>query len=99
MTSLTSPRACQYCGDSLHTSPERCPIVEEVEYFADGRIRRVKKRSDGQSGGRQYPRGSWTPDIQHKYAQTVAPPQPVGITPWLNETVRVDDSTFGYPTF
>ena len=33
---------CSYCGDTHH--PEQCSRVEEIEYYSDGSIKRVKLR-------------------------------------------------------
>jgi len=35
--------ACPYCGHGIQHSVEACPRIKTIEYFADGRVKRVEK--------------------------------------------------------
>ena len=40
---------CPYCG-GLHEHGRMCPEIEEIEYYPNGQIKRIKLRSRGYIG-------------------------------------------------
>lgn len=46
--SKQSVPSCPYCGCIPHDNVGQCPNVKSIEYFADGRVKRVEKHAPQQ---------------------------------------------------
>ena len=44
-TTATAIESCPYCGFQPHDYITQCPSVKAIEYYEDGRIRRIEKFS------------------------------------------------------
>lgn len=53
-TVIAPANQCPYCGQVQHAHVGQCPQIKSIEYFEDGRIKRVEKF--------QTPGINWTPD-------------------------------------